>query len=209
METNTNPKGQINRGSKLGEIIYNLSKQSDVLNIVEIGTWLGLGSTKCILDGILSKKEKTNVYSLECNKLRHEEAKINLGFIPETFKLIHGTIIEYKELLPLKGTLNNETLETWLNDDLISLKTCPNVFDKLPNNIDLLIIDGGEFTGQQEFDKLWQRCKYIILDDTNAIKHEKTKSFILSKPDIFSIIENNTLDRNGFLVCEVKHENNK
>ena len=31
--------GQINRGSSLGEIIYNICLQEDVNTIVEIGTW--------------------------------------------------------------------------------------------------------------------------------------------------------------------------
>ena len=49
--------GQVNRGSKLGEIIYNLCLQDDVRNIVEIGTWNGMGSTKCIYDALSEKKE--------------------------------------------------------------------------------------------------------------------------------------------------------
>ena len=36
--------GQINRGSILGEKIYNLCKQNDVQTIVEIGAWNGLVS---------------------------------------------------------------------------------------------------------------------------------------------------------------------
>ena len=196
--------GQINRGSKLGEQIYELSKLPEVKTIVEIGTWNGLGSTKCILDGVLAKKTRTYVYSLECNKLRHEEAKINLGFLPPTFQLIHGTIVSYQELAPTVETLENQTLKGWLNEDLQWLRITPNVMDKLPERIDLLIIDGGEFSGHLEWQKLWDRSTYIILDDTNVIKHLETKKEILSKPETFEIIENNTADRNGFLICKIK-----
>lgn len=196
-------QGQINRGSKLGEIIYNLTRQDDVTNIVEIGTWNGMGSTKCILDGVLHSKKIKNVYSLECNKIRHEEAKINLGFIPPTFKLIHGTIVKDEELEPIIKTLDNPTLKQWLTEDINWIKTTPYVLDELPEQIDFLIIDGGEFSGKIEWDKLWKKCKYIILDDTNAIKHTDTKKFINENQDKISIIEDNTVERNGYLVCQI------
>jgi len=192
-------QGQINRGSRLGDKIYGLARQSDVRTIVDIGTWNGMGSTKCIYDAALSKK----VWSLECNKLRHEEAKINLGFLPPSFKLIHGTIVTYEELAPKMQTLENETLKGWLTEDLNWIRNTPYVLDQLPEKIDLCVIDSGEFSGDLEFFKLWQKCHYIVLDDTNAIKHKETKKFILSNPDKFKIIEDNITDRNGYLICEV------
>ena len=46
--------GQINRGSQLGEVIYDMCNQNDIKNIVEIGTWNGMGSTKCIYESIVN-----------------------------------------------------------------------------------------------------------------------------------------------------------
>jgi len=198
--------GQINRGSKLGEAIYNLAKSPEVKTIVEIGTWNGMGSTKCILDGVLASGKRKDVYSLECNKLRYEEAKINLGFVPPTFKLIHGTIVTAEELIPIMSTLENDTLKGWLTEDINWIKNTPYVLDRMPERIDLLIIDGGEFSGGIEFNRLYRRCGILILDDTNAIKHTKTKEFIKSKPNEFRIIEDNVSDRNGYLICEVLNE---
>ncbi len=197
-------QGQINRGSKLGEIIYELAKKQEVKTVVEIGTWSGMGSTKCILDGVLSKRGKTDVYSLECNKMRYEEAKTNLGFLPPSFKLIHGTIVDASELRPMLQTLDNETLKGWLEEDLGWLQVTPNVLEMLPETIDLFVLDGGEFSAKKEFELLWNKCLYIVLDDTNAIKNKDTKRFILSKPDVFEIIEDNVVDRNGYLVCKNK-----
>lgn len=195
-------KGQICRGSNLGEKIYNFSKWEEVHTIVEIGTWLGLGSTKCILDGVLDKESnKTVVYSLECNEERHYQAGINLGKLPENFHLLHGTIIEAKELQQMIGTVKQAIHRQWLVEDIEAVETAPNVFDKLPDRIDLCVMDGGEFSGKLEFEKLWQRCKFIILDDTNSRKHKETKKFILNNPDKFVVIEDNTYERNGFLIC--------
>lgn len=193
--------GQINRGTLLGDKIYGMCRQSNVNTIVDIGTWNGMGTTKCIYDAVIGTRKE--VYSLECNKLRHEEAKINLGFLPPNFKLIHGTIVDADELEPIMETLENDTLKGWLKDDLNWLRSTPNVLDKLPPKIDVCVIDGGEFSGDIEFFKLYNRCHYIILDDTNAIKHKKTKQFILSNPDKFKVLDDNAVHRNGYLICEV------
>ena len=156
-------EGQINRGSKLGEYIFELSKNSEVKNIVDIGTWNGMGSTKCILDGVLSSDVNKNAISIECNKIRFEEAKINLGFLPPNFKLIHGTIVNAEDLYPMLEKINEETEKRWLKEDIFWIKNTPNVLNLLPEKIDLLIIDGGEFSGEIEFHKLYERCKFIIL----------------------------------------------
>lgn len=197
-------QGQINRGSALGDQIYELSKRKDVNVIVDIGTWNGMGSTKCIKDGVIGTNKE--VYSLECNKIRHEEAKINLMILPPNFKLIHGTIVTVKELSSILDNVSG-IHKKWLQEDINWIKTTPDVYDILPEKIDLCIFDGGEFSGELEFNKLWKRCKYIILDDTNksvSIKHYKSREFILEHSEIFNVMIDDQLDRNGFLICEVK-----
>ena len=207
-----NKIGQINRGSVFGEKIYNISRQEDVRTIVEIGTWNGMGSTKCIYDAVIGTNKL--VYSLECNRITHEEAKINLGFIPPNFKLIHGTIVDVEELKPMMKELDDvieeekkNILKGWLKQDIDWIRITPNVINKLPKKIDFLIIDGGLWSGYLEFMKLWSRCHYIGLDDTKSDKHIKTRKFILENPEKFKMIyDDEGLDssRNGFLICEVK-----
>lgn len=197
-------QGQINRGSKLGEYIFELSKKLEVNTIVDIGTWNGMGSTKCILDGVLSSKLTKEVISIECNKLRHEEAKINLGFLPPNFKLMHGTLVNAEELYPI---LEKQINKDWLKEDIRWITQTPNVLNLMPQKIDLLIIDGGEFSGEIEFNTLYQRSNYIILDDTDKTKSNKNwvnRNYILSHSDEFEIIEDDLKDRNGFLVCKNK-----
>ena len=142
------------------------------------------------------------VWSLECDKLRHIEAKVNLGYLPQNFNLIHGTIVDAHELEPLMKDLT-PGLQEWLKEDLGWISNTPNVLTQLPEKIDLYIIDSGEFSGEIEFFRLYKRCRYVVLDDTNALKHQKTKSFILSKPNEFKVIEDNIVERNGFLICQV------
>lgn len=199
-------QGQINRGSKLGEYIFEFSKKIDINTIVDIGTWNGMGSTKCILDGVMSSNPLKQVISIECNKMRFEEAKINLGFLPPNFKLVHGTIVSAENLYPILEKLKSETEKTWLKEDIFWIKNTSNILHILPDKIDLLIIDGGEFSAEIEFLKLWKRSRFIVLDDTNKTKSNKNyknREFILSHPEKFEIIIDDLKNRNGFLICKV------
>ena len=196
-------KGQINRGSNLGEEIFNLSRRNNVKTIVEIGTWNGMGSTKCIYDAV--KGTDKLVYSLECNKDRYEEATKNLrslGKLPVNFNLLHGSIVNVDELVPIFNSLKNEVFKDWLKVDINWVKKTPNVFNKLPEMIDLCVIDGGEFSGYLEFMKLWKRSWIMVLDDISGFKHKKTREFILSNPDKFEVVNLNEKERNGFLICK-------
>lgn len=202
--------GQINRGSQLGEWIYRLCKNEEVKNIVEIGTWNGLGTTKCIHDAIIdSGKQDFLVMSLETNKEMFAKAKSN---IPNTegFNIILGRIVDADELIGVdslgdsyfseKQTKRDDMLK-WFNEDVENYNLVPNVIDMIPENIDLCILDGGEFSSYAEFQKLEKRCRYILLDDTNVMKNLKVADYIRSNPD-YSVMDNNPNERNGYLVAE-------
>jgi hypothetical protein len=202
--------GQVNRGSKLGEIIYNLCLQDDVKNIVEIGTWNGMGSTKCIYDAISEKKGEYLVYSLECNTEFHNIALINYKNLPKlnNFNMILGTIISPEEN---KDPINNyddiffnqysrDIQNSWYIQDLENCKKVPNVLSIIPDSIDLLILDGGEFSSLSEYQKLKDRVKYLILDDTNMIKNYEVSNIIRSDVNYEVLFDSN--DRNGFLIAK-------
>lgn len=205
-------QGQINRGSLLGEYIFKFSKDPNINTIVEIGTWNGLGTTKCIYDGIIEGRKKDFlVISLECNLARHLEAKQNL--LPlRNFNLIHGTIVTMEEVAPLMQKEIEEIRKLpWLDEESLHLKTTPLVLDQIPEKIDLLILDGGEFSSSLEFEKLYKRARYIILDDTapdlqwignHILKNSEVRKYVLAHPEEFKIIEDKPKERNGFLICE-------
>jgi len=91
--------GQIPRGSILGEMIYNIVKQDDIVTICELGTWNGLGVTTCIKDAIMdSNKKDYMVLSLEVVEERCREALENLSPLPPNFFLIHGSIVSRRTI---------------------------------------------------------------------------------------------------------------
>ena len=167
-------QGQINRGSQLGEIIYDLCKKDYINTIFEIGTWNGLGTTKCIYDAIIdSKKSNYYVLSLESNEEIYNQALNNLPKL-NNFDLILGRIIEVEDLFQIDAMgesyyskVSPNDLKKWRNDDINNYRKIPNVFNMVPEKIDLAILDGGEFSSYEEFKKIENRTSYFILDDTN------------------------------------------
>jgi hypothetical protein len=202
--------GQINRGSSLGEIIYNICLQVDVKTIVEIGTWNGMGSTKCIYDAISIKSGDYLVYTLECNERFYNTCMENYRALPKlkNFNFILGTIIEPEENINPISNFDDRffnqysrlTQSEWRNEDVENCKNAKNVFAILPKKIDLLILDGGEFSGLSEFNKLKDRSLYFVLDDTNTIKNHEVARFIRISGEFKVLHDSN--ERNGFLVAK-------
>lgn len=201
--------GQINRGSQLGDIIYDLCKQDDIKTIVEIGTWNGMGTTKCIYDSILdNKKQDYLVYSLESNPDFYNQAINNLPQL-NRFHIILGRIVDVDELIDIDlcddrffvPPSNKEIIRGWLSDDLRNYNSVDNVLGQLPNQIDLLILDGGEFSSLAEFNKLKDRTTYFVLDDTLLIKNNQVAS-IMRNDENYLILHDNSYDRNGYLVSK-------
>ena len=44
--------GQINENTEVGKLLINITKTEKLNTILDIGTWNGLGSTKCFLLGL-------------------------------------------------------------------------------------------------------------------------------------------------------------
>ena len=197
--------GQINRGTFLGDKIYELTKQNDVKEIIDEGSWNSLGTTKCIIDAILdSGKRVYDVYSIECNESRWNEGKINLMPVPSHFHQIHGSLVTVDELKTYREIITEQPYRSYLEEDIIHVSRCPYVFDMMPEKIDLLIIDGGEFSGETVFRKLYKRSKYIILDDTLAFKNKSNRQFILDNKDDFEIIYDDIILKGQMVVKNLK-----
>ena len=190
--------GQINRNSKLGETLYELSKQSDVNTIVEIGTWNGAGSTRCIIDGIKDSEVKKTFITLESNKEQYELSLQNLESFKEFVIPLYGRIIDVYDLTWLKSVTLGPEQQQWLWEDVEGYKECPNVLDKIPQQIDLLLLDGGEFSTVPEFIKLKSKYKYLVLDDITALKCKEINNQLSNRKD--HVLVKTDSERNGFSV---------
>ena len=193
--------GQIVPEGQVGQLIIKTVRESQLKNIVEIGTWNGLGSTKCFL---LSLQNYTNFYTLETNQEKVQIAKQNLSsLITPNVTFLWGSILtseNIKDPLKIFPELSNPEFKRWHSLDMENISRSPNVLSQLPMEIDFLLLDGGEFTTWYEFEILFSRCtKYIALDDVLVSKCKKIREYL---KDTQVWTETYIPERNGFSLFE-------
>jgi hypothetical protein len=201
-------QGQITTHTQCGiEIVKLLQEEAgkSVHTIVEIGTWNGCGSTLCIVKGLYGRNIQS-FHSLECNRDKHLAALDNLeGYLDGTMHLLWGTIVdsqhvtseEYKKHFP--KLQSSERHRGWFDIDIKNCEECPNVLSQLPESIDVLLLDGGEYTTLNEFEILLPRCsRYIILDDTKEDKCRECRDLLLANSSWTEVLYLD--ERNGFSI---------
>ena len=197
--------GQINIGSNMGREIYELVANNNFENIVDVGTWNGLGSTYCVLKALEETKNyDTKLYTVELYPDVFEAAKINLkNYLdwPNLF-MLNGRLIDYDEAFWFDHRqidFNRDAhARLWYHQDMNLLQRSESVLSKIPDKIDLLILDGGEYTTYPEWQKLKHRVNYFVLDDTRILKCSKIREEILSSNE-YEVFSDYLNDRNGYL----------
>ena len=205
--------GQINRGSLAGDFIYALAGNLENKVFVDIGTWNGQGSTKCIMDALIDRTDKCVLYSLEAEKKFYDSARqywedrlfMYSSVVKDRLKLIHGRIVEADEMPPIEKLRESrhwiDDMLRWYQCDMSNYNSCPNVLDLIPESIDVLILDGGEFMTQVEFRKLKGRARIVVCDDSSIYKCEAIREELLDDTSYSTLIDRPDL-RNGFCVFE-------
>jgi hypothetical protein len=200
--------GQINRGSPVGELIYNLSLDENNLIFLETGTWNGEGSTKCFMDGLLQRNDDSILYSLESYGFHYDEAKaywdpIMSVYVKKKLSLIRGRIIEPSEVMTIEEVENcskppdHPDWRKWHRGNMKGYNECLNVYDQLPDHIDVFLLDGGEFSSYAEYKKMKDSTKILLLDDSNELKNRQARKELLSSEN-WSVLVDWPHYRNGF-----------
>jgi hypothetical protein len=195
--------GQITPERPVGQLLIKTIKEETLRNIVDIGTWNGLGSTQCFLIG-LEENTSTEFISIESNMEKNLLAKKNLAHYLEktpNAQLYWGTIIDKNDIVDAEIVFpelaQNSEFKRWHAIDIVNIKQAPYIFRYIPEEIDFVLFDGGEFTTYYEFLKLFPRCKkYIALDDVNCSKCKKIREFLIANPDWNEVAY--IPERNGF-----------
>ena len=189
-----NSSGQM-KDIDLENELKNLILKKNIKTIVEIGTWNGLGSTKMILNLIKSSKTIRSFHSVESDVLCFKAAKKNLKNDLKYVNLILGRVHEIDDLNYVNKEIifdygYGEKEYEWFIQDLRRYKKIKNVAKQIPEEIDLLLLDGGEFSGYADFLSLYTRSKFIILDDVNSFKQHNVLNFINKNITDFKLIYN-------------------
>jgi len=194
--------GQISGHDSLAIWLEAIATDPDVSRIVEIGAWEGKGSTRVLAKAVSTRPDvnSVSIISLEAARERAMRAKKrnrNFRFV----EVVWGSIVAEQDL-DYQGLNGNEN--DWIAEDINALKNCPQVLDSIPNSIDALFLDGGEFSTKKEYDLLFNRVtKWLILDDTQSRKSAAIAKMIREGTAPFVVVVD-SYQRNGFMVALVR-----
>ena len=189
-------KGQITEKQDFGKFLKDTLFQNE-LDVLEFGTWNGLGSTKIIFEN------SRHSDSVEINPFIYGVAKKNL--IPINFKnrLRIGRIVDLdKTKINLKESFLSDEfnkkrnlVDMWLGHLIHLIFTCEttSILKDLKEKYDLVLIDGGGLTTLDEFHIILPRIKkFIFLDDIDGIKGNRIFKFLNNSKSYQLIFESNS-----------------
>jgi hypothetical protein len=189
-------RGQITRSSKIGTWITLLSSLPSTNSILDVGTWSGAGTTLCIAGGVSSRRDEhldnVSVIGVELNEKFAGMAKKRLRKYP-FIRILQGTLVGPHQLD--KELLSDEE-KVWLENDLQLMRDAPLVINAIPLSLDLVILDGGEFSTYAEFLELKPRfAKWVVLDDVRTRKNRRVLEELSNDPAFALVAQED--ERNG------------
>ncbi|MFB2771714.1 glycosyltransferase family 4 protein [Pelatocladus sp. BLCC-F211] len=204
--------------------IQRIAREENIKTVLEIGSSSGEGSTEAFVTGMRQNPHKPILFCMEVSKTRFTELKkryenddfvkvYNLSSVPVESFPSENEVVEF-----YNNTENNlklyplELVLSWLQQDIEYVRNSGLTEHgikkiKQDNNVvffDLVLIDGSEFTGSAELDKIYG-AKYICLDDINTFKNYRNHYKLISDKNYTLIVQNNFV-RNGYSIFK-KNEN--
>jgi len=195
--------------SEFGRAIFLTVRTLHLRSVLEIGSYDGDGSTQVLIESLLPFKQKRLV-CLEMRSERHAnlcantkawnwvEANCAPSVSWESFScrdfetdVWPGFHSEDPEL--------HQTVKGWWEEDVRMLRESEReaFLDTNEESFDGVLIDGGEFSGYDEFRLLRDKTKCFILDDVfKVFKNRKVYESLRSDPE-WACIQENREERNG------------
>ena len=194
--------GQIKTNTNFGKKILEIAKNNEYKNYLEVGTWCGLGTTKCLLDGIILRNDNSKLLSIESNEKFFRITKQywdRFFFVHKIdknkFSPFYGSLVKYDDLDDNYVTDSGMSKETYdYNQDI---KDAP--FIEIEEDVDVVCLDGGHFSSSIEWDMFKDKSKVFILDDTKTSKTRTILDEIKTNNDTWSIVYESD-DRNGEMI---------
>lgn len=196
--------GQINMDSDFGMSIYRICIDDSIRNIIEVGSWNGEGSTICVMNAIIDKPGST-LYSVECDPRMYQMArnfwaKYNTN---NRLVLLNGTLHNKVADLDMLNQLYNGNIP-YYNEHYVPEKqmaeNSPILDVENITDVDVIILDGGEYTSEEDFNVLIKKNpKFICLDDVNVYKCKNIRNQLLNDSN-WQLFEENLGQRHGWTV---------
>ena len=197
--------GQINLDSKFGKLLREFSSQSNITSICDVGSWNGQGSTRCLVEGMKENSVKSTLYSIEANQEMYNKASNYWNNSTSSIKpiLIHGTL--HKKIMSSQDITSHvyfsrviEHFNLYYKTDILDLEKCNVITQHLPAQLDMVVLDAGEFSSYYDWETLKSyNPKIVALDDTLVIKNHKVLNELKS---LNWIVLHEGSDRHGWAI---------
>ena len=196
--------GQINDDTMFGKLITRIASDEQYSTICEIGTWNGQGSTRCVMEGMRSRKTPFTFFSIEANKQFYEKALKYWTPCPPSLNLLYGSLhnkimsrTDVEQHALFKSV--NEHYYLWYEDEYNCATQSSRV--TLPvTHVDVVILDGGEFSTEEDWNILkTYNPKIVILDDTCVIKTSSIRKELLESSE-WEALYDVQHERNGWAI---------
>jgi hypothetical protein len=190
------PTGQLGSDTPVGQFLIEFVKRTDIKSVVEVGTWNGRGSTECIMDGLMTRDDATTFVTLEADQGRRDSsadfwADRDKGNVE--LKLLWGKLTE--SMVTREYVQNHPKFSDQLQYyDIEASQThrAPLVGDQLPEDVEFIFLDGGEFCSVFDFNFLVKKyahsLKYIGVDDIDTISNERIYQNLTSEGSPWKLI---------------------
>jgi predicted O-methyltransferase YrrM len=202
---NSNPSNQT-----FINLINNIIKNNNIEEIIETGTFTGVGSTKTFAETNLPVK------TIECNIDNYNTAKVNLAQyknveVINALSLNRENMIDFikkDSFLTNKEYLNECQILTDHNDpinfydkELNLVNGLENILFDLINNDkkQIIFLDSAGGVGYLEFlevmklNKEFLKNKHILLDDVMHVKHFRSYEYLIQNDIPFKFLDNRVL----------------
>ena len=207
--------GQINGSTGFGTFLRQFARERvDILTFVELGTWDGQGSTRAIAGGLSERPRKEGgsfvptLWSFETDEWMHAATSERWSKTPMegvAVHLVHGRVGDDIVPLGLVKSLPDfkpEMVQWWMGEKR-NMMNSPLARDVLPDHVDFVLLDGGEFTTRGDWEYVKKLSpKIIALDDTRTFKCAHIKSELDATPDTWTRLSGDDEERNGWCIFE-------
>lgn len=197
---------------------YKGKKKAKIETVIEVGTYLGQGTTRIVADAIIEAKRQDDVcfYTIEADYEKFKVAKQNLIPYSSFVQPLHALALNLEECLEFisndEAILNHENYpdliidhpspvwfyrtETW--SPFTNTEKQPQqgiLYDLIPQhkeNNPLIVEDGCGGTGWYEFQKVMELMEdnhyYLFCDDKGHLKSFRTYAHLKENPKQWKIL---------------------
>ncbi len=212
------------KGDDFYRLISRLCREERPRHILEIGSSAGQGSTNAFFEGIKDNAGRSTLFCIEVSTPRFEKLRetyaanplvvcynastVSVADFPKPWEVARFYASEQSGLNQYELPL----VLSWLDQDIEYVRTAGVPTDAIEliksdhgiDHFDMVLIDGSEFTGSVELDRVYG-AKLILLDDTNTYKCFEARQRLLADP-AYELIADDQALRNGFSAFRRREE---